>query len=104
MAGKYPYHPDYAVPPGAMLGKRLKRRGSPRPDLALRTGLAEKTISQIVNGIAPISYETAAKLELVLGSRVKFWMRVNIPIESRLSESKKPSDWRERLSGSRNCH
>ena len=39
----------------------------------LRTGLAEKTISQIINGIAPISYETAEKLELVLGIPSRFW-------------------------------
>ncbi len=39
----------------------------------MRTGLAEKTISQIINGIAPISYETADKLEMVLGIPARFW-------------------------------
>jgi Zn-dependent peptidase ImmA (M78 family)/transcriptional regulator with XRE-family HTH domain len=35
--------------------------------------MAEKTISQIINGVAPISYETAGKLELVLGIPARFW-------------------------------
>ena len=37
--------------------------------------MAEKTISQIVNGIAPISHETAGKLELVTGVPASFWNR-----------------------------
>ena len=68
MATKYPYQPDYAVSPGATLKETLEIKGLSQADLALRTGLAEKTISQIINGIAPITYETAEKLELVLGT------------------------------------
>ncbi len=73
MATKYPYQPDYAVPPGATLKETLEVKGLSQADLALRTGLAEKTVSQIINGIAPITYETAAKLELVLGTPARFW-------------------------------
>lgn len=73
MSSKYPYQPDYAVPPGATLKETLEAKTLSQADLALRTGLAEKTISQIINGIAPISYDTAAKLELVLGIPARFW-------------------------------
>jgi HTH-type transcriptional regulator/antitoxin HigA len=73
MAIKYTYQPDYAVAPGATLRELLEERGIPQADLALRTGLAEKTISQLVNGIAPLTYETAAKLELALGVPARFW-------------------------------
>ena len=73
MAAKYPYTPDYAVAPGATLKETLEEKGLSQADLALRTGLAEKTISQIVNGIAALSYETAEKLELALGIPAKFW-------------------------------
>jgi addiction module HigA family antidote len=73
MPTKYPYQPDYAVPPGATLKETLEAKGLSQADLAIRTGLAEKTVSQIVNGIAPITYETAAKLELVLGTPARFW-------------------------------
>ena len=73
MATKYPYQPDYAVPPGTTLKETLEVKGLSQADLALRTGLAEKTVSQIINGIAPISYETAGKLELVLSIPASFW-------------------------------
>ena len=73
MSAKYPYTPDYAVPPGTTLKETLDEKGISQAQLAVRTGLAEKTISQIVNGIAPISYETAGKLELVLGIPARFW-------------------------------
>jgi HTH-type transcriptional regulator/antitoxin HigA len=73
MTRKYPYRPDYAVPPGATLKETLETKGMSQADLALRTGMAEKTISQIINGIAPLSYETAEKLELVLGIPARFW-------------------------------
>jgi HTH-type transcriptional regulator / antitoxin HigA len=70
---KYPYQPDYAVAPGTTIRDTLEEKGLSQADLALRTGLAEKTVSQIINGIAPISYETAEKLELVLGVPASFW-------------------------------
>jgi HTH-type transcriptional regulator / antitoxin HigA len=73
MPTKYPYKPDYAVSPGVTLKETLDAKGLSQADLAIRTGLAEKTISQIINGIAPISYETAAKFELVLGTPARFW-------------------------------
>ena len=73
MSKKYPFTTDYAVAPGATLKETLEAKGLSQADLSLRTGLAEKTISQIINGIAPISYETAEKLELVLGIPSRFW-------------------------------
>lgn len=69
------FTPDYAVPPGVTLKEVLDSKGLSQADLSLRTGLAEKTISQIVNGIAPITHETAEKLELTLGLPARFWNR-----------------------------
>ena len=73
MTKKYPFCPDYSVPPGTTLKETLEAKGLSQADLALRSGLAEKTVSQIINGIAPLSYETAEKLELVLGITARFW-------------------------------
>ncbi|MBC8874161.1 MAG: ImmA/IrrE family metallo-endopeptidase [Planctomycetes bacterium] len=69
----YTFEPDYIVPPGATLKETLEAKGMSQADLALRLGLAEKTVSQIINGIAPISFETAEKLELVTGVPANFW-------------------------------
>ena len=70
---KTTFEPDYNIPPGATLKEALEDRGLTQSDLCLRTGLAEKTVSQIINGIAPISYETAEKLEFATGIPATFW-------------------------------
>jgi len=75
MTEKYTFEPDYVVPPGATLKEVLESKGMSQADLALRAGMAEKTVSQIVNGIAPISFETSEKLELVTGVPATFWNR-----------------------------
>ena len=72
---KYKYTPDYPVAPGATLKEALDERGLSQTDLAVRLGMSEKTISQIINGVAPITYETAEKLELVLGIPAHYWNR-----------------------------
>jgi transcriptional regulator with XRE-family HTH domain len=73
MPKEYPFQPDYAVPPGATVKETLEAKGLSQADLAVRSGMTEKTISQIINGIAPISHETAGKLEMVLGIPARFW-------------------------------
>jgi len=67
------YEPDYAVAPGATLKELLDGKGLSQTTLAVRSGMAEKTISQIINGVAPITYDTAEKLELVLGVPARYW-------------------------------
>ena len=69
----YPYQPDYAVPPGATLKETLEFKGLSYTDLSFCTGLADETISQIINGVAPITPEIACKLESALGIPAKFW-------------------------------
>lgn len=92
MPPKYEFEPDYAVPPGATLKETIDAKGLSQSDLALRAGLAEKTISQIVNGIAPITLETAEKLELVLGIPARFWNKREASYRealARIEESKR---------------
>ncbi len=69
------FEPDYVSPPGATLQEVLDELGMSQSDLAIRAGMAHKTINQIVNGVAPISVETADKLELVTGTPASFWNR-----------------------------
>lgn len=67
------FEPDYAVAPGATLKEVLDEKGVSQAALAVRTGMTEKNISQIINGVAPISYETAEKFEMALGVPAHFW-------------------------------
>jgi HTH-type transcriptional regulator/antitoxin HigA len=82
---KYKFDPDYVVPPGATLKESIDEQGISQVQLAQRTGLTEKTISQIINGIAPVSYDTAGKFELVTGVPAQFWNRRELRYREALS-------------------
>lgn len=72
----YTYQPDYAVPPGEILQEELSSRKMTQQDLAERTGLARKTINEIVAGKAPISHDTAIRLERVFHQPARYWMNL----------------------------
>jgi addiction module HigA family antidote len=65
--------PDYLVTPGESLSEYLADAGMTQAELADRTGLAKKTINEIINGKSPITPETALKLERTLGRPAHFW-------------------------------
>ncbi len=65
--------PNYVSPPGDTLAETLEMKGMSQADLALRLGMAPKTVNEIVKGKAPITPETAIKLEQVLGVPASFW-------------------------------
>lgn len=68
-----PYLPNEAIAPGEVLEEHIDSIGMTQAELAERTGLTPKTINEIVNGKAPVSPETALKLERVLGRPAHFW-------------------------------
>jgi addiction module HigA family antidote len=73
MVKREEYAPDYVSPPGATLRDLLDERGLSQAELATRMGRPKKTISEIVNGKAAVTTETALQLELVLGVPARFW-------------------------------
>lgn len=81
----FEYAPDYAVASGATLKEVLEDKGISQAELAVRTGMAEKTISQIINGVAPITYETSEKLELALDVPAHFWNRREVTYRESLA-------------------
>lgn len=68
------YRPDEVSPPGETLRDVLEERGVSQADLALRMGRPQKTISEIINGKAAITPDTALGFELVLGIPAAFWL------------------------------
>jgi addiction module HigA family antidote len=68
------FQPNYAIPPGATLRDELRARHMTQSQLAQRMGRPKKTISEIVNGKAEITAETALQLETVLGVPARFWL------------------------------
>lgn len=69
------YFPTVVPAPGELLRDILEERQMSQSELAERTGLTLKTINAIVKGKAPITPQTARKLELVLGTPAEVWSR-----------------------------
>lgn len=73
MANRYPHTPDYAVAPGETLQETIDALGMTQRDLALRTGMAPKTINEIIKGKAPITPDTSVLLERVTSVPARLW-------------------------------
>ena len=70
---RYAYTPDYAVAPGVTLQETIDSLGMTQRDLAMRTGMAPKTINEIIKGKAPITPDTSVLLERVTGVPARMW-------------------------------
>jgi HTH-type transcriptional regulator / antitoxin HigA len=71
------FSPDWIVTPGDTISDVLDERGWSQADLASRTGFTSKHIFKLLRGDAPITQDTAAKLEKVLGSTARFWISLD---------------------------
>jgi addiction module HigA family antidote len=70
------YSPDIAIPPGETLKEVLESKSITQKELALRMNRPIKTISEIMNGKASITPETAYQLEQVLDIPASFWLKL----------------------------
>ncbi len=97
------FEPDYAIPPGEILEETLEARGMKKAEFAERCGRSEKMISQIINGQAPITAETAIQFERVLGVSAGVWnnLEANYRLTVAKSEQQKAllaqKDWAKRF-------
>ena len=97
------FTPDWVSPPGSTVADLLEERGWTQQELAQRAGFTTKHISLLINGKAPITEDTAVKLERVLGSTMRFWLTREAQYREalvRLEERKSLSanaEWLQRL-------
>lgn len=92
-----PFTPE-AVHPGEIVSEYIEFRGWTQRDLARRTGLTPKTISEICNGKAPVMPATALALEKVLRRAAHFWLNLQRQYdeaEARTRELHKSAQWTE---------
>ncbi|WP_413989107.1 HigA family addiction module antitoxin [Labrys okinawensis] len=89
-----------AVPhPGEVVADYLEFHGWAQRDLARRTGLTPKTISEICNGKAPITAATSLALEKVLQRPAHFWLNLQRRFDEaearnfQLAQSAQWSNW-----------
>lgn len=97
------FSPDWISPPGDTILDLLEERGWKQTELAKRTGYSTKHISLLINGKAPITDDTAIKLERVIGGTAEFWLtreaqyrEGHVRIAERAS-LKEESDWLKEL-------
>ncbi|MGH9419031.1 MAG: HigA family addiction module antitoxin, partial [Thermoanaerobaculia bacterium] len=82
--------------PGETVVEYLDFYGWSQRDLARRTGLTPKTISEICNGKAPITPPTALAFERALQRPAHFWLNLQRNFdesEARLTDTAKLSGW-----------
>src|SRR5262245_51390135 len=85
--------------PGEMVTEYLEHQGWSQRDLARRTGLTPKTISEICNGKAPIPPPTALAFEKVFQRPAHLWLNLQRSYdeaearERQLAKSQEWSDW-----------
>jgi addiction module HigA family antidote len=82
---RYQHEPDYAVAPGETLAETIETLGMDQRELARRTGLHEHTLSQIINGHAAITAESAIKLERATGVPASMWNNLEATYRERLA-------------------
>lgn len=77
-----------ATPPGATIREQLEDRGMRQKEFAVRMGMSEKHISQLINGEVRLTPETAEKLEMVLGIPASFWNKLESIYQEKLAKAK----------------
>ncbi len=68
------FTPDWVSTPGDTILDLMEERDWNQVELANRLGFSTKHLNQLIKGKATLTYDTAQKLERVLGSTVSFWM------------------------------
>lgn len=92
--------PDYLVTPGEVLREYLENFGMTQTELSNRTGLAKKTINEIIKAKTPITPETALKLERTIGRPAHFWSNLERQYQddrTRLAEKERMESYLEWL-------
>lgn len=73
--------------PGDILEEWLDERSMSQRELADRLGVTEKFISQLINGKASLTPDTAKGLELVSGVSAGTWLRIETGYQAKLRRS-----------------
>ncbi|MGV8146972.1 MAG: HigA family addiction module antitoxin [Alkaliphilus sp.] len=72
------FMPTIAIPPGETIRENMEFLGINQRELSTRLDITTKHLSNILSGKSPITYESAIKLETVIGPSAKFWMNLEI--------------------------
>lgn len=76
--------------PGETIKELLEIYRYTQQDLAEKIGMDLKTVNEILNGKAPITVDTAIKLELIFNIDAAFWNNLEF---NYMKELKQISEW-----------
>jgi addiction module HigA family antidote len=76
---------NYAVAPGEYLEEWIEDNGLSQQAVADQLGCSRKQVNEIVNGRAPITPETALRLERVAGIPASAWLRYEVTYRADLA-------------------
>ena len=91
------FTPVVALPPGETIKENMIFLGMTQKELATRLDVTEKHLSNILNGNAPITYDTALKLEVTIGPSAEFWMNLETNYQLNKARIGKEKDFKEDL-------
>ncbi|PHS35816.1 MAG: addiction module antidote protein, HigA family [Alkaliphilus sp.] len=80
------FTPTIAIPPGETIRENMEFLGINQKELSIRLDITPKHLSNILSSKSPITYESAIKLETVIGPSAKFWM--NLETNFQLNKSR----------------
>ncbi len=94
---------DWVSPPGDTIADILEEKDWTQVEFAERLQNTTKFVSQLINGKAPITEDTAVRLARVLGSTEKFWLNREADYRAQLAQIEEKTrlkswvDWLEQL-------
>lgn len=65
-----------AIPPGASIREQMENKMMSEKDFAIKMGMGDEEIKNLLNGNMDITTNIAKKLEEVLGVPASFWNRL----------------------------
>lgn len=74
--------------PGDTIQEQIDFLGMSQSELAIRMGRSDSKLNELIKGKAPLTADTAKKLEYVLGIDAKFWMNLENAYQQELLEIK----------------
>ncbi|MDD3537834.1 MAG: helix-turn-helix domain-containing protein [Eubacteriales bacterium] len=74
-----------AIPPSETIREQLKDRGMTQKEFAIRMGLTEKHVSQLLNGQVELTQNVALRLEAVLGVPASYWNNLEMIYREKLA-------------------
>ena len=82
---RYPFQPDYAVPPGETLKETLEFVGLTVHDLSVKSGLSELMINGIIDGKVVVTTVIATLLERYTKVPKGMWLNLENNYQKQLS-------------------